>query len=164
MAEEPIPLKKILDLVRAGDQIAAAEWMRTFLPGACFLIRRRLGKADVEGEARSVLEAVLAASRSHASVTAEQLPGMIRDLIYQRFPVEAGPAECSDPKRIKAAKEVLNKMLPVERDALRRCYVLGEAPESFLSGLELTIDDFRAIQTRARAEFSRGESKQANVA
>jgi hypothetical protein len=164
MVEESTPLKKILDLARAGDDTAAAEWMRTFLPGACFLIRRRLGKADVEEEARSVLEKAIVAVQADASVTAEQLPGMIRGLICQRFPAEAGSTECSDPERIQAAKKVLNKMLPVERDALRRCYVLGEAPESFLSGLRLTIDEFRAIQTRARAEFSAGESKQANVA
>lgn len=157
-------VKKILDLVRAGDQNAPAEWMQAFLAGACFLIRRRLGKTDVEAEARSVLQVALTATQADASVTAEQVPGMIRELIYQQFPAEARPAECSDAKRIKVAEKILKKMSPVERDALRRCYVLGETPESFLSALELTIDEFRAIQTRARAEFSAEKSRKANVA
>jgi len=164
MVDEPTPLKKTLDLVRAGDPIAAAEWMRTFLPGTSFLIRRRLGKTEVEAEARSVLEAALAGVRADGSLTADQLTGMIRRLIYQQFPAEAPPTEGPDAKRIQAAQKILSKMSAVERDALRRCYVLREAPEMFLSGLKLTIDEFRAIQTRARAEFSAGESKKANVA
>ncbi|MBZ5594448.1 MAG: hypothetical protein LAP39_19575 [Acidobacteriia bacterium] len=157
-------LKRVLALVRASDENALAEWMQAFLPGACFLIRRRLGKADVEREARSVLETALAATQADVSVTAEQLPGMVRQLIYQQFPAETSPAECTDATRVKAAKRALSKLSPVERDALRRCYVLGEAPEAFLSGLKLTIDEFRDIQTRARAEFSAGESKEASVA
>ena len=157
-------VKRVLDLVRADEGNASAEWMRLFLPGACFLIRRRLGRAAVEPEAQSVLEAALAQAKADVSVTPEQLPGMIRRLIYQQFPEETGPAECADAKKIRAAEKVLSRMSPVEREALRRCYVLGEPPESFLSGLKLTIDDLRAIQTRARAEFTARQAKQINVA
>jgi hypothetical protein len=59
MAANLADLNKMLDPIRTGDRDATADWQQTFLPGTCFLIRRRLGKLDVEAEARSVLEAAL---------------------------------------------------------------------------------------------------------
>jgi DNA-directed RNA polymerase specialized sigma24 family protein len=155
----------MLDLIRTGDRDAAADWRQTFLPGTCFLIRRRLGKPDVESEARSVLDTALHEAQEDSSMTAEQLPGLIRRLICQRFPAKSSQyAGSSNAARVKDAKRILNKMSPLERDALRRCYVLGEAPDLILSGLKLTIEEFRKIRSRARAEFSAAKPKQANVA
>lgn len=157
-------VKTALQFVRAGDQNASAAWLSTFLPGARFLIRRRLGRADVEEEARSVLAVALDAAQADPSLTPEQLPGLIRGLIHQRFPAEPGSKEPIDSNRVKAARRVLKKMSRVERDALKRCYVLGETPESFLNSLKLTMEEFRQIQNRARAEFGATESKAVNVA
>jgi DNA-directed RNA polymerase specialized sigma24 family protein len=154
----------MLDPMRSGDPDAAADWLQTFLPGTCFLIRRRLGKPDVEPEARSVLEAALQAGQTDGSVTAEQLPGLIRRLITQRFPEKSREYTLASSAAIKAAARTLSKMSPLERDALRRCYVVGEAPESIVSGLKLTLEELRKIQSRARAEFSAAKPKQANVA
>jgi DNA-directed RNA polymerase specialized sigma24 family protein len=155
---------KMLNTIRTGDPDAAADWLQTFLPGTCFLIRRRLGKPDVEPEARSVIEAALQAVQADGSVTAEQFPGLIRRLITQRFPEKSREYTVSSSAAIKAAERTLNKMSALERDALRRCYVLGEAPESIVSGLRLTLEEFRKIQSRARAGFSTAKAKQANVA
>jgi len=164
MAANLADLKKMLDPLRTGDRDAAADWLQTFLPGTCFLIRRRLGKPDVEAEARSVLTAALRAVQADGSIAAEELPGLIRRLINQRFPAKSREYAGNSSAALTAAERALKKMSPVERDALRRCYVLGEAPESIASGLKLTLEEFRKIQMRARAEFSAGKPKQANVA
>jgi hypothetical protein len=165
MAANLADLKKMIDPIRSGDRNAAADWMQTFLPGTCFLIRRRLGKPAVDGEARSVLDAALLEVQADDSVTPEQVPGLIRRLICERYPAKSsGYTGSSNPVRVKDAKRILNKMSLVERDALRRCYVLGEAPDLILKGLKLTEEQFRGIRSRARAEFSASKPKQANVA
>ena len=155
----------MLEPVRSGDRNAPADWLKTFFPGTCFLIRRRLGKPDVEAEARSVLDAALLEVQEDASVTAEQIPGLIRRLICKRYPGNSSEyADSPRPARVKDAERILNRMSPVERDALRRCYVLGEAPELILSGLKLTGEQLKRIRSRARAEFSASNPTQANVA
>jgi DNA-directed RNA polymerase specialized sigma24 family protein len=155
----------MVELLHTGDRDAAADLLQTFLPGTRFLIRRRLGKPDVETEARWVLDTALRQVQEESSVITEQLPGLIRRLICQRFPARSSEyAGSSNAARVKDAKRILNKMSPLERDALRRCYVLGEAPELILSGLKLTIEEFRKIRSRARAEFSAKNPKRANVA
>ena len=165
MAANLADLTKMLDPIRSGDRNAPADWLRTFLPGTCFLIRRRLGRPDVEAEARSVLDAALLEVQADDSVTPEQVPGVIRRLICQRYPEQSSEyAGSSNPVRMKDAERVLNKMSPLERDALRRCYVLGEAPALILSGLKLSDEQFRTIRSRARAEFNASNPKQANVA
>ena len=165
MAANLADLKKMIDPIRGGDRNAAADWLQTFLPGTCFLIRRRLGKPDVDAEARLVLDAALLKVQADASVTAEQIPGLIRRLICQRYPAKSREyAISSNPARVKDADRILNRMSPLERDALRRCYVLGEAPDLILKGLKLTDEQFRTIRSRARAEFSVIKPTEANVA
>ncbi len=165
MAANLADLNKMLDPIRTGDRNAVADWLQTFLPGTCFLIQRRLGKPNVEAEARSVLDNVLREIQADGSVTAEQLPGLIRRLICQLYPAKSGEyTASSNTARVKDAERILHKMSPLERDALRRCYVLGEAPELILGGLKLTFEDFRKIRSRARTEFSASNPKKANVA
>ena len=164
MAASFADLEKMLDPIRTGDPAAAADWRQTFFPGTCFLIRRRLGKPDVEAEAHEVLDAALKSVRSDDSISAEQLPGLIRRVICQRFPEKSRQYSDSPTGAIKAAEKVLNKLSRLERDALRRCYVLGEPPETVVSGLRLTLEELRKIQARARAEFSAQKPQQANVA
>ena len=60
---------------------------------------------------------------------------MVRRLIQQQCPGQTKPdtetgANAGPPKEV--VEGILDGMSPVEREALRRCYVLGEAPESFL--------------------------------
>src|SRR5713226_1691899 len=156
-------LAELLDLIRTGDAGAVEELLRIFLPGARFLIQRRLGEFDVDGEARSVLATAIRGMQSDASIGPEQLTGMIRQLIQQRFAPGARPREAtstgSSAPATQVATEILGHMSPVERDALRRCYVLGESPEAFVGGLKLTLEEFRAIRSRARAEFSQRNPK-----
>jgi hypothetical protein len=165
MAANLADVNKMLDPIRSGDREAVADWLQTFLPGVSFLIRRRLGKPDVEAEARSVLNDVLRKVRADASVTADQLPGLIRRLISHLYPaISSEYTGNPNAARVNDAERILNKMSPLERDVLRRCYVLGEAPELILDGLDLTFEDFRKIRSRVRAEFIASNPKQANVA
>lgn len=151
-------IAELLDLIRSGDARAAEELVRFFLPGTRFLIQRRLGKSDVDDEARSVLAAAIRGIESDVSISAQQLTRMIRRFIQQRFSPNARPGEptCdkSNGPAIQAAADILGHLSPVERDALRRCYVLGESPEQFVGGLKLTLEEFRAIRSRAREEFN----------
>ena len=91
---------------------------------------------------------------------------MVGRLIQQECLGQTRPAAetgvISGPQQ-RVVEGILDGMSPVEREALRRCYVLGEAPESFLESLRLSLHEFRAIRARARAEFSARKAK-ANVA
>jgi hypothetical protein len=58
----------MVELLHTGDRDAAADLLQTFLPGTCFLIRRRLGKPDVETEARWVLDTAFRQVQEESSV------------------------------------------------------------------------------------------------
>ena len=150
-------LAELVQAIRQGVVGATAELYRIFYPGACFLIRRRLGRADVDAQARSVLDAAVRKIREDSAIDGRNLPGLVRQLTVQRLPA-GGNGSVSDDvaarPAVAVAERILDGMSLVERDALRRCYVLGEPPESFLNSLKLTPDQFRALRLRARAEFS----------
>jgi DNA-directed RNA polymerase specialized sigma24 family protein len=166
-ASNATSLPELLDRVHAGHAGAAEQLHGILYPGVHFLIQRRLGRYNVDREAQSVLEAAIRGIQADASMPASQVNGLVRRLIQQRFDGKSQPAETAiavdGGRSARIAERILERMSPVERNALRRCYVLGEAPESFLKDLNLTLEDFRTIQSRARAEFSSKKSK-TNVA
>ena len=156
-------LAELVGLIHAG---ATQQLHRIISPGVRFLLRRRLGRNDVDREAESVLETAIRTIQTDTSVPADGVPQMVRRLIQQQCPRQPKPAtepgDGAGPSQ-KVVEGILDGMSPVEREALRRCYVLGEAPETFLETLRLTLREFRAIQVRARAEFSSRKAK-SNVA
>lgn len=157
---------ELLRLIRAGHAGATRQLHRILTPGVRFLLRRRLGRNDVAREAQSVLEAATHTIQTDISVRSDGVPRMVRRLIQQQCTGQARPAtetgaSAGPPATVAAG--ILDGMSPVEREALRRCYVLGEAPETFLETLRLAPHEFRAIRARARAEFSSRRAK-ANVA
>jgi hypothetical protein len=166
VTQEVPDLAKLVGLIHAGHAGAAQQLHRILYPGVRFLLRRRLGRNDVDREAESVLETAIRTIQTDTSVPADGVPQMVRRLIQQQCPGQPKPAtETGDgagPSQ-KVVEGILDGMSPVEREALRRCYVLGEAPETFLEILRLTLREFRAIQVRARAEFSSRNAK-SNVA
>lgn len=164
-------LAELIKQIRNGVSDAAEELHRIFYPGACFLIRRRMGHSDVDQLAWAVIEAAIGRIRQDKSVEGGNLPGLVRQLLMQRLPAShEGPVpkpavrNGADRPARAVAEGILDAMSPVERDALRRCYLLGEPPESFLNTLKLTPDQFRALRLRARTEFSTRTSRQTNVA
>ena len=149
-------LAELVQAIRQGVVGATAELYRIFYPGACFLIRRRLGRADVDAQARSVLDAAVRKIREDSAIDGRNLPGLVRQLTVQSLPAGGNGSvskDCAVPA-LAVVERILDDMSPVERDALCRCYVLGEPPESFLNSLKLTPDQFRALRLRARTEFS----------
>jgi hypothetical protein len=160
-------LPELLERVHAGHEGAAEQLHGILYPGVRFLIQRRLGRYNVDREADSVLQAAIRGIQADASMPASQVNSLVRRLIQQRFDGKSRPAEAANAgeigRSVGIAEQILERMSPVERNALKRCYVLGEAPESFLQDLNLTLEEFRTIRSRARAEFSSKKSK-TNVA
>lgn len=152
-------LAAVLDLVRAGMDDAAGQLRRILTPGVRFLMRRRLGRDSVDRETQSVLEAAIHIAQTDHSMRPENLASMVRGLI-EVYCAEQGRAsgtveswENIEPSDVAVAGRILGRMSAIEREALRRCYVLGEAPESFLETLRLTPQEFRTARARARAEY-----------
>ncbi len=158
-------LAELADGIRAGVPGTAEELYGVLYAGVRFLIQRRVGSANLERQVRSVLDAAVRTIREDPS--AGSVIGLVRQLIARRFPAGSNqPAEAAGAGGVgvEAAARILERMSPRERDALRRCYVLGEARESFLAALKLTPEEFRAIQSRARSEFNARGSGRTDVA
>jgi hypothetical protein len=155
-------MAELVKSIRDGLAGGSADLRRIFYPGACFLIRRRLGRQDVDSQVQSVLDAVIRKLHEDDSIDGRNLTGLVRQILVQSFPVTTN-GNVADRPAVMAAARILEALSPVERDALRRCYVLGEPPESFLKTLSLTPDQFRAVRLRARAEFST-KTDEANIA
>jgi len=159
-------MAELVKSIRDGAEGGRADLHRIFYPGARFLMRRRLGRDDVDSQVQSVLDAVVRKIREDNSVDGSNLPGLVRQILVQSFPANAnGNAAHAgvDRPAVTVASRILEAMSPVERDAMRRCYLQGERPESFLNTLKLTPDQFRAIRLRARTEFST-KTHETNVA
>ena len=159
-------LPELVGLIRAGHAGAAQQLRRILFAGVQFLLRRRLGRDDLDSETQCLLEVAIHAIQTDVSLEPEGVPRMVRRLIQQQCPEQIKPgAEAGAGAGLQQSvvEGILDGMSTVEREALRRCYVLGEAPESFLETLALTPREFLAIRARARAEFCSRKAK-TNVA
>ncbi len=160
-------LAELVNAVRAGDQDAASELRHLLYPGTRFLIQRRLGRVDVEQHVAEVLDTAIRSLADDHSADGGNVTALVRRLIGERLPTtQRKPATRAIPEdtAVASAKGVLKGLSPLERDALRRCYVLQQPLESFLQSLKLTPDQFRAIRSKARTEFSARRSSQIYVA
>ena len=149
-------LAELVQDIRDGVAGAALDLQNIFYPGVCFLLRRRLGDDGIEQHAQSVIAAVVQKIRTDNSVNGRNLPKIVRQVLIAGIPNSTPLAVSTsgvDGASVSTAKAILSTMSPVERDALRS-YVSGDAPDSFLSTLRLTVKQFNAIRLRARAEFS----------
>lgn len=146
----PVPdeasLAELVQSIRNGAAGGSAALHRIFYPGACFLIRRRVGRSDVDSQVQSALDAVVRKIREDNSVDGRNLAGLVRQIIVQSFPAGTNgnfSKDGADRPAVEVAAEILAAMSPVERDAMKRCYVQGQPPESFLNTLRLTPSQFR---------------------
>ena len=156
-------LAELVNAIRAGAPNAVEEFRQILSPGVRFLLQQRVGDSDVDAHARTVVEAAVRVIREDPEIASGSVVRLVRQLIVRRFPAllrESRP----DQSDTRVAERILNGLSSVEQDALRRCYVLGEAPESFLQDLKLTRDQFQALRSRARAEFSAKRAPTTNVA
>ena len=156
-------------MVRAGDPFGLKQFQRVFSPGVRFLIERKLGKPAVEKEAQAVFEMAVQEIRNDPSVDSRTAAKLVRRSILERVErhrrLEANDLPATPlAEGLQAAEHVIEQMSPLEREALRRCYVLGERPQEIAQKLGFKEKDLRSIQSRARSEFSAATSRQTNVA
>jgi len=162
-------LAALVDRIRDGD-LAAGEALRGILaPGVRFLLRQRLEGTDIDHESGLLLDAAIHEIEADLTLQVTDVLRMVRRRIHQRSGKQSTGSELSPAFRaqgpeVRVAQDILGRMSAVERDALRRCYVLNQRPEIFLQGLELSPEQFRAIQSRARAEFNSSKPSKTNVA
>ena len=162
-------LAALVDRIRGGD-CEAAEVLRGILaPGVRFLLRRRLESGDIEHESGLLLDAAIREIQTDVSLRGVDVLRMVRRRIQHHSGrkgagTELTPARGAHGSEVRLAQDILGRMSKVERDALRRCYVLRQRPEIFLQGLGLSPEQFRAIQSRARAEFNSSKPSKTNVA
>ena len=64
---------ELVGLIRAGHAGAARQLHRFLAPGVQFLLRRRLGRNDVDREAQSVLDAAIHTIQTDISVQADEV-------------------------------------------------------------------------------------------
>jgi hypothetical protein len=160
-------LASLVDRIRAGNREAAEALRGMLAPGVRFLLGQRLQRGNIDHESGQLIEAVIGEIRSDPSLRAADVLRMVRKRIQQRSGGKSAGIEdrpAIDVEAVKLAQDILGRMSPVERDALRRCYVLRQRPASFLQGLDLSPEEFRVIQSKARAEFNSSKPTKANVA
>jgi hypothetical protein len=165
---EAAGLAALVDRIRAGDSDAAEVLRGTLVPGVRFLLRRRLESGDIDHESGLLLDAAIREIQTDVSLRGVDVLRTVRRRIQHHFVrkgagTELAPATGANGSEVRLAQDILERMSTVERDALRRCYVLRQRPEIFLQGLGLSPEQFRAIQSRARAEFSSGKPPKMNV-
>lgn len=163
----PAQVSELVTSMRAGDDAATEQLRRLLYPGVRFLMRRRLGHCYVDAEAESVIAEALAAMQADASLAGGWLLKIVLARIQQRYELlqkQSRSREETCNAGRQAAQCILQRMSPLEREALRRRYVLGEAPESLAARLNLSTEQFRAIQHGARAVFHSGRPLKTNVA
>jgi len=162
-------LTRLVELIRSGNVSAAEELKRLLQPGVRFLIGRRHIAGDMEAEVHWVLDAALHRMESDPGIDGAGVPRVVRQIIQQRYARKPQsneiPAGDVSAGVVEAVQATLGLLTPIEREALRRSYILGEGPELFLHKLQMTPADFASLRVRARAEFhSRRTASTGNVA
>jgi hypothetical protein len=141
----------LLEKVRSGDTVSAAEFKAIFLPGLCVLLRFRVSQAEIEERARQILEAALARIIATVPpVTPAELPGLICDVMHQLAPESRGArhSPAVDAKRVDRISKSLLRTTREEREILQRYYVHGWTVPQIAAALQL--DEFVIRELIAR--------------
>lgn len=167
-AGKAVDLDAIIDLIRAGDASGLKELHGILSPGVRLLIGLRLGRRAAAKEAKAVLETAAQRIQADGSLRAREVISLVRRLIAERRRGDRrGQTEglsSRAARRMEVAAKVVEQLSPLEREALRRCYVLGEKPEEILQRLDLSREQFRDLRSSARAEFSSKVFQKTHVA
>jgi DNA-directed RNA polymerase specialized sigma24 family protein len=140
--------------IQIGDQAAIRDLHSQFTTGIEFLLRRNLRKSSVSTEVASVLEAAVQEIQSSAAVN---LRRVVAQAIHRLFPpltADIAP-DVADPSRERVAHSVLAGRPPLERDILRRYYLLREPTVTIRRRLRVSSGTIEKTIARARADFLR---------
>jgi len=145
---------ELLRLIQARDAGAARLLHRVLSPGVCFLLRRRLGRNDVDRQAQSVLETAMHIIETDISAQADGIPRIVLRIIQRVCAGQVSPAAGTGTLPWKrTVGGILDAMSSVEREALRKCYVLGEFAESVAGTLRLRLNEFLFYQSASKGRI-----------
>jgi DNA-directed RNA polymerase specialized sigma24 family protein len=147
-------LAELVRRIQTGDQAAIRDLYTQFATGIEFLLRRKLRKSSVGAEVSSVLEAAVQEIQSSSVVN---LRHVVAQAIHSLFPQFTGDiaAGVADPSRERVAHSILAETSPLERDILRRHYLLREPTAKIRRRLRVSSGTIEKTIARARADFSR---------
>jgi len=116
--------------IQTGDQTAIQTFGSMFLPGIEFLLRRKLGKWAVATEAARVVAAAVQEIEAASPVQKANLSQMVIRTIHSLFSSASRGVEplAEETPMENLANSVLAEKTHLEKDILRRYYVLGEPP------------------------------------
>jgi DNA-directed RNA polymerase specialized sigma24 family protein len=151
-------LAELVRRIQSGDQAAIREFRVIFSAGIEFLLRRTVEKQAVATEAAGVLEAAVREIRESSQAEPVNLRRTVANIIHLRFGAAESDteAQASGSSDARLADSVLAKRTPLERDILRRYYVLGESPDTIQADLRVGAQTVEQVIASARADFRRG--------
>lgn len=147
-------LAELVRRIEIGDLAAIRDLHSTFAPGIEFLLRRKLGKSSVSTEVAAVLAAAVQQVQSSSTLS---LCSTVAHAVDRLFPPLTPDIDTdfADPSREGVALAVLAERPPVERDILRRYYVLRESTATIRSRLRVSSWTIEKTLASARADFRR---------
>jgi len=151
---DEVGLAALVHRIQTGDQGAIQDLHSTFATGIAFLLRRNLRKSSVAAEVANVLEAVVSDIQRSSGTN---LCRIVSQAINRQFPpVTAGMTSTSaDTPAEGAAQLVLAERTPLERDILKRYYILRETPSTIQRRLRVSSGTIQKTLASARADFRR---------
>ena len=147
-------LAELVRRIQAGDQAAIQDLHTQFATGIEFLLRRNLRKSSVSTEVASVIEAAVQEIQRSSGVNPRRV---VAQTLHRLFPPVAAAfdSQVANPSRERVAHSVLAERSPLERDILRRYYLLRESTAKIRSHLRVSSGTIEKTIARARSDFSR---------
>ena len=147
-------LAELVRRIQTGDRAAIQDLHVQLAPGIEFLLRRNLGKSSVSSEVASVLEAAVQEFQRSPAVNPRRV---VAQALHRLFPPVTADfdSQVADAFRERVARSVLAERSPLERNILRRYYLLREPTAKIRSRLRVRSGTIEKTIARARADFSR---------
>lgn len=155
----------LVDGVRQGDSVSAAELHRLLNRGVRFVAARKLPASQVEGCVLEVLDRVKWGIQSGGlddparlgQYVRVQLTAHIREIQDKQMPAQDAPktdrSPCVTDERRQVMQDLLLGLSPGERDSLIRFYVDGHDEERICRELRVPAAEFRALRVRVKSRF-----------
>jgi len=148
-------LARLVRRIEIGGLAAGLDIHVALAAGTEFLLRRRLGKADVSAEVKAVLDVTIGATETTCSLQPVTLAGLLVYAIHHLFPssVRTTVRVQADPQADETAKSVISDMSAVEQQIIRRYYLLEHPQEKIERSLQVSSSTITRTLNRARAMF-----------
>lgn len=169
--------RDLVERIRNAEPGATAELYQTFHAGVRLLFSRSLGAQDAEDQAHDTFMVVIEAIHRGRIQNPDCLAGFIRGVVKNKiashiraiteFRARHGDLECADakdrrgnPEEETARREMRDLMQSVllglparDREVLIRFYLREQPQEQIQTEMNLTLNQFRLLKSRAKAQF-----------